>query len=117
MIQSTGTGAVSLNGTGDNGTGDSNDGVFITNGASANTVGGSAAAANLILAQNHPDLTVMTVLSYYRDTLTARNRYLPTGLPAVWGHTPDGRYVIAVYEEFDDLTILPVTAYEVPEPG
>ena len=39
-----------------------------------------------------------------------------SGLPAVWGYTPDGRYVIAVYEEIDDLTILPVTAYEVPEP-
>jgi hypothetical protein len=40
-----------------------------------------------------------------------------SGLPAVWGHTDDGRYVIAVYEEIDDVTILPVTAYEVPEPS
>lgn len=39
-----------------------------------------------------------------------------TGLPAVWGYTPDGRYIIAVYEELDQVTILPVTAYEVPEP-
>jgi hypothetical protein len=39
-----------------------------------------------------------------------------SGLPAVWGFTDDGRYVIAVYEELDDATILPVTAYEVPEP-
>ena len=39
-----------------------------------------------------------------------------SGLPAAWGYTADGRYVFAVYEEIDDVTILPVTAYEVPEP-
>jgi len=39
-----------------------------------------------------------------------------SGLPAAWGYTPDGRYVMAVYEELDDMTILPVTAYEAPEP-
>jgi uncharacterized DUF497 family protein len=37
-------------------------------------------------------------------------------LPAVWGYTADGRYIMAVYEELDELTVLPVTAYEVPEP-
>jgi hypothetical protein len=30
--------------------------------------------------------------------------------------TRDGRYVMAVYEELDQATILPVTAYEVREP-
>ena len=39
-----------------------------------------------------------------------------SGLPAAWGHTADGRYIMAVYEELDETTILPVTAYEVPEP-
>ncbi|HEV2968972.1 MAG TPA: hypothetical protein VGY55_03215 [Pirellulales bacterium] len=39
-----------------------------------------------------------------------------SNLPAAWGHTSDGRYIIAVYEELDELTILPVTAYMVPEP-
>lgn len=39
-----------------------------------------------------------------------------TGLPAAWGYTADGRYLMAVYEEIDEFTILPVTAYEVPEP-
>jgi hypothetical protein len=39
-----------------------------------------------------------------------------SGLPAVWGYAADGRYLIAVYEEIDEVTILPVTAYEVPEP-
>ena len=39
-----------------------------------------------------------------------------SGLPATWGHTMDGRYILAVYEELDPVTILPVTAYEVREP-
>jgi hypothetical protein len=39
-----------------------------------------------------------------------------SGLPAAWGYSEDGRYIIAVYEEIDELTILPVTAYEVHEP-
>jgi hypothetical protein len=39
-----------------------------------------------------------------------------SGLPASWGHTEDGRYIVAVYEELDQVTILPVTAYEVREP-
>ena len=39
-----------------------------------------------------------------------------TGLPATWGYALDGRYIIAVYDELDEATILPVTAYEVPEP-
>jgi len=40
-----------------------------------------------------------------------------SGLPCVWGYTENGRYIIAVYEEIDATTVLPVTAYEVPEPG
>lgn len=39
-----------------------------------------------------------------------------SGLPAAWGYTDDGRYIMVVYEEIDEWTILPVTAYEVPEP-
>ena len=39
-----------------------------------------------------------------------------SGLPACWGYTSDGRYVMAVFEELDDDTIMPVTAYEVSEP-
>jgi hypothetical protein len=41
--------------------------------------------------------------------------------PCCWGETSDGRFLICVYEMLDDLTVLPVTAYEVPafgkEPG
>ncbi len=39
-----------------------------------------------------------------------------SGFPAAWGYTDDGRYILCVYEELNDITILPVTAYEVPEP-
>lgn len=32
------------------------------------------------------------------------------------GYTPDGTFIIVVYELIDPDTIYPVTAYEVPEP-
>jgi hypothetical protein len=31
----------------------------------------------------------------------------------VTGYTPDGRLIWVVYEEIDDVTVYPVTAYEV----
>lgn len=39
-----------------------------------------------------------------------------SGDPAAWGYTQDGRYIIAVYQKIDFVTVVPVTAYEVPEP-
>ncbi len=39
-----------------------------------------------------------------------------SGRDAAFGYTQDGRFIIAVYEYLDEMTILPVTAYEVPEP-
>ena len=39
-----------------------------------------------------------------------------SGFPAVWGHVPDGRYIIVIYEAIDDDTVRVITAYEVPEP-
>ena len=39
-----------------------------------------------------------------------------SGFPVLWGYTPDGRYIIVVYEEVDDATIRVITAYDVPEP-
>jgi len=38
-----------------------------------------------------------------------------SGLPIVFGFTPDGRYILVVYEQTDERTIYPVTAYEVEE--
>ena len=39
-----------------------------------------------------------------------------SGLPCLWGYTPDGRYIIVVCEVIDEDTIRVVTAYDVPEP-
>ena len=37
-------------------------------------------------------------------------------LPCVFGYTPDGVYILVVYEQIDEDTVYPVTAYEVEEP-
>jgi hypothetical protein len=34
-----------------------------------------------------------------------------SGRPMVYGFTPDGRYIVMVYEEVDYHTLYPVTAY------
>ncbi len=39
-----------------------------------------------------------------------------TGLPVVWGYTPDRIYIMVVYEEIDEGVVRVVTASEVPEP-
>jgi uncharacterized DUF497 family protein len=36
-----------------------------------------------------------------------------SGRPCVFGYTPDGRYIIVIYEEVDEDTVVPVTAYEI----
>jgi hypothetical protein len=38
-----------------------------------------------------------------------------TGRPAVTGYTADGRLILVVYEEIDEITVYPVTAYEIDE--
>ena len=39
-----------------------------------------------------------------------------SGRPCIFGYTPDGTYIIVVYEEVEDDAIYPVTAFEVEEP-
>lgn len=39
-----------------------------------------------------------------------------SGNPCVFGYTPEGRYVIVVFEQIDEETTYPITAYDVPEP-
>ena len=39
-----------------------------------------------------------------------------SGRPCLFGYTPDGVYIIVIYEQADQDTIYPVTAYEVREP-
>ena len=55
---------------------------------------------------------VESVLVGPLDTGTSRS----TGLPVLWGYTPDHRYIIVVYERVDEDTVRVITAYEVPEP-
>ena len=38
-----------------------------------------------------------------------------SGRPCCWGETIDGRRLFCVYEQPDDGTIIPVTAYEVSD--
>jgi uncharacterized DUF497 family protein len=38
-----------------------------------------------------------------------------TGRPCVYGHVPDGRHIVVIYEEIDTDTVMPVTAYEAPK--
>jgi uncharacterized DUF497 family protein len=45
------------------------------------------------------------------DETTSRS----SGRPVVTGYTADGRLILVVYEQVDDVTIYPVTAYEVEE--
>jgi len=69
---------------------------------------------NLQHVEEH-DLTtddVDYVLENYESMDTSRT----SGRPCVFGSVPDGRYIVVVYEEVDSETVLPVTAYEVPEP-
>jgi len=37
-----------------------------------------------------------------------------SGRPVVFGDTSSGRHLMVVYEEIDEDTVYPVTAYEVP---
>ncbi len=38
-----------------------------------------------------------------------------SGRPVVTGYTPDRRLILVVYEEIDEVTVYPVTAYDVEE--
>ena len=38
-----------------------------------------------------------------------------SGLPVAFGHLIDGRFVIVDYRWVDQITVQPITAYEVPE--
>ncbi|MCH8045479.1 MAG: hypothetical protein IID44_17350 [Planctomycetes bacterium] len=40
-----------------------------------------------------------------------------SGRPMIFGYTIDDRYIAVIYEEIDEDTVYPVTAFEVPEPS
>ena len=39
-----------------------------------------------------------------------------SGLPLVWGYTPDGIFIVVVYQQINEEMIRVVTAYQVDEP-
>lgn len=43
----------------------------------------------------------------------ARTTSRESGRPIVTGITPDGRLIVVVFEEVDECTIYPITAFEV----
>ena len=43
---------------------------------------------------------------------TIQTKSRSTGRHAIYGYTPDGRWVFASYELLDEFTILPVTCFE-----
>ena len=51
---------------------------------------------------------------YVLDHPIKKGKSDSTGRPCVWGYTEDGRFVVAIYRELDEVTVQPVTAYEVP---
>ncbi len=58
------------------------------------------------------DLTVEDV-EHVLDNPTSRGFSKSSGLPCVFGYTPEGLFIIVVYEAIDADTVYPVTAYEV----
>jgi hypothetical protein len=58
------------------------------------------------------DLTTDEV-EYVLENYDSEGFSQSSGRPCVFGSTPDLRYIIVVYEEIDDDTVVPVTAYEV----
>lgn len=61
------------------------------------------------------DLTTDEV-DHVLDNYESEGMSQSSGRPCVFGSTEDGRYIVVIYEEVDEDTVIPVTAYEVPEP-
>jgi uncharacterized DUF497 family protein len=65
-------------------------------------------------------LTPEEVESVLHDPRASHDVSGSSGLPAVFGTTHTGRFIIVVYEVLnpdDPLIIRPITAYDVPEPN
>jgi uncharacterized DUF497 family protein len=59
------------------------------------------------------DVTKEEVEDVFRN-VTDEDVSRSSGLPVVFGETSAGRNLMVVYEEIDDDTVYPITAYEVP---
>ena len=60
------------------------------------------------------DLTPEDV-EFVLEHATGEEKSDSSGRPCIFGYTPAGEYIIVVFEWIDDDSVLPVTAYEVPE--
>ena len=61
------------------------------------------------------DLTTDEV-DYVLENPVSIGKSRSSGRPCLFGYTPDDRYIVVIYEEINDDTVIPVTAYEVSEP-
>jgi hypothetical protein len=50
-------------------------------------------------------------MEHFVEEKTSRS----SGRPVRFGFTPDGRYIAVVFEWIDDVTVLPVTGYEIED--
>lgn len=50
------------------------------------------------------------------DPRSTFDRSAATGKPIAFGYTSTGRYILVAFQEVDEWTVKPITAYEVPEP-
>jgi hypothetical protein len=74
----------------------------------------STSGGNVEHVEEH-DLTTDDV-DFVLENPTSTGTSRSSGRPCVFGYAPDGRYIVVIYEEVDSDTVIPVTAYEVPEP-
>jgi hypothetical protein len=75
----------------------------------------STAGGNVEHIEEH-DLTTEEV-EYVLENFVTTGVSQSSGSPCVFGYTPGDRYIIVIYEEVDEDTVIPVTAYEVAEPN
>jgi uncharacterized DUF497 family protein len=69
---------------------------------------------NVAHVEEH-DLTTDDV-DYVLENPVSSGKSRRSDRPCLFGYTPDDRYIVVIYEEVDDDTVIPVTAYEVREP-
>ena len=58
----------------------------------------------------------MEDVEYVIENPTEESTSRSTDRGCCFGYTSGGDYIIVIYDQVDDDTIYPVTAYEVPEP-
>jgi len=61
-------------------------------------------------------LTSDEVEDVLRDPESKFGRSRQSGLPVAFGYTSTGRYIMVAFDEIDEDTVYPITAYDVPEP-